>query len=86
MIHFFQQNKHTQQNEPIDVVDFVGPERGENEVHFNEYRPKRQNSAQNRNHRRLHKPALLWNWPRDDIDTAWKVWLSVYILPNDRAH
>ena len=45
-----------EQHEAIHVVDLVGPEGCEDEVHLNEDGPKGQHTAQRDNHSGLHEP------------------------------
>ncbi len=59
-----------QQHEAVNVVDLVGPERGEDEVHLDEDGSEWQDAAQEDDHQRLHEPLLLWDRAGDGVDAA----------------
>lgn len=80
------QDDQDQHHETIHIVDFVGPKRCEDEVHFNENGPKREDSSKADDDSRLHEPFLLWDWPRHGVHPAGKVWLARQIPPQNRPH
>lgn len=69
------QQQHHKQHEPVHVVDLVRPERGEDEVHFNEDGAEGENTSQGHDHPWLHEPLLLGYGPRHGIHTTRRVGL-----------
>lgn len=69
----------------VDVVDFVRPERGEDEVHLDEDRAERQHAAQTDDRARLHEPFLFRNRPRHRRYAARVVRLAVRVSAQQRS-
>lgn len=78
-----EQNAEDKEHEAINIVDLVGPERGEDEIHLNEDRAKRQNSTKCNDYQWFSIPNLLRNGSWDRIDTAREIWLSSPISTNN---
>lgn len=73
------QNDEDQQHESVHIVDFIGPERRENEIHFDKYRSEWQDTAQQYDDGRFHEPFLLGNWSRHGIYATREIRLTVNV-------
>mmetsp|Transcript_21215 Transcript_21215/g.47843 ORF Transcript_21215/g.47843 Transcript_21215/m.47843 type:complete len:395 (-) Transcript_21215:737-1921(-) len=63
-----QHDGENQQDESVDVVELIVPERGEDEIHLDEDAPEGEQAAQRDEDREVQVPPLVWDLPGDQRD------------------
>ena len=75
-----------EEHEPVNVVDLIGPERGENEVHLDEDRTEGEDAAEHDDRKRLHEPFLLWDGSGHGIHSTRVVRSAAEVAAQHRPH
>ena len=79
-------NQEDEEHEAVNVVNLVGPERGENEVHLDEDRTEGEDAAEHDDRERLHEPLLLRDGSGHGIHSARVVRSAAEIAAQHRTH